>query len=420
MAILLTLDYKTYVMEVLMSNEPNSKVNDPPQKGSLMEILLTSLRLGLTSFGGPVAHLAYFKDEYVDKKKWLDDKLYADIIAVCQFLPGPASSQVGISIGMLRGGIPGGILSFLGFTVPSVLVLIIFALVYQTFDLEGAVFINSLKIVAVAVVLHALIGMGRNLAPDFPRMLMAIGAAGLMLIYPNAWIQILTIVIGGIIGYILFRNKAENKISDFKFNLTRKVGIISFSTLAGLLILLPVLNSMFNSQYLNLIDIFFRVGSIVFGGGHVVLPMIEREVVPTGLVTPDQFLAGYGMAQAVPGPLFTFASYLGTVMLGTTGGIVATVAMFLPSFLLVMSALPFLNVLRGNEKFQSVLMGVNATVVGILLAAFYDPVFTSGINTGRDFFLALLLFFMLFRMKLPAWMIVILGVIAGYLLQLLP
>jgi chromate transporter len=385
-----------------------------------MEILTTSLRLGLTSFGGPVAHLAYFKDEYVDKKKWLDDKLYADIIAVCQFLPGPASSQVGISIGMLRGGIPGGVLSFLGFTIPSVLVLIIFALMYQTFDLEGAVFINSLKIVAVAVVLHALIGMGRNLAPDVPRMFMAIGAAGLMLLYPNAWVQILTIAIGGVIGYILFRDKAENKISDFKFNLSRKVGIISFSTLVGLLILLPVLNSMFNSQYLNLIDIFFRVGSIVFGGGHVVLPMIEREVVPTGLVTPDQFLAGYGMAQAVPGPLFTFASYLGTVMLGTTGGIVATVAMFLPSFLLVMSALPFLDVLRGNEKFQSVLMGVNATVVGILLAAFYNPVLTSGINTGRDFFLALLLFFMLFRMKLPVWMIVILGVIVGYLLQLLP
>lgn len=403
-----------------MSNESNTEINNRREKGSLMEILLTSLRLGLTSFGGPVAHLAYFKDEYVDKKKWLDDKLYADIIAVCQFLPGPASSQVGISIGMLRGGIPGGVLSFLGFTMPSVLVLIIFALMYQTFDLEGAVFINSLKIVAVAVVLHALIGMGRNLAPDVPRMFMAIGAAGLMLLYPNAWIQILTIAIGGVIGYILFRDKAENKISDFKFNLSRKVGIISFSTLVGLLILLPVLNSMFNSQYLNLIDIFFRVGSIVFGGGHVVLPMIEREVVPTGLVTPDQFLAGYGMAQAVPGPLFTFASYLGTVMLGTTGGIVATAAMFLPSFLLVMSALPFLNVLRGNEKFQSVLMGVNATVVGILLAAFYNPVFTSGINTGRDFFLALLLFFMLFRMKLPAWMIVILGVIAGYLLQLLP
>lgn len=403
-----------------MSNESNTEMNKHREKGSLMEILLTSLRLGLTSFGGPVAHLAYFKDEYVDKKKWLDDKLYADIIAVCQFLPGPASSQVGISIGMLRGGIPGGVLSFLGFTIPSVLVLIIFALMYQTFDLEGAVFINSLKIVAVAVVLHALIGMGRNLAPDVPRMFMAIGAAGLMLLYPNAWVQILTIAIGGVIGYILFRDKAENKISDFKFNLSRKVGIISFSTLVGLLILLPVLNSMFNSQYLNLIDIFFRVGSIVFGGGHVVLPMIEREVVPTGLVTPDQFLAGYGMAQAVPGPLFTFASYLGTVMLGTTGGIVATVAMFLPSFLLVMSALPFLDVLRGNEKFQSVLMGVNATVVGILLAAFYNPVLTSGINTGRDFFLALLLFFMLFRMKLPVWMIVILGVIVGYLLQLLP
>lgn len=403
-----------------MSNESNSRVDRNRNQGNLMEILMTSLRLGLTSFGGPVAHLAYFKEEYVNKKKWLDDKLYADIIAVCQFLPGPASSQVGISIGMLRGGIPGGILSFLGFTVPSVLVLIIFALMYQSFDLEGAVFINSLKVVAVAVVLHALIGMGRNLAPDVPRMFMAIGAAGLVLIYPTAWMQILVIFIGGFIGYILFKDQAENKITDFKFNLTRRIGIISFSALIGLLILLPILNSMFNSQYLNLIDIFFRVGSIVFGGGHVVLPMIEREVVPTGLVTADQFLAGYGMAQAVPGPLFTFASYLGTVMLGTTGGIIATIAMFLPSFLLVMSALPFLNLLRGNENFQSVLMGVNATVVGILLAAFYNPVFTSGISSGGDFFLALLLFFMLFKMKMPAWMIVILGVIVGYLLQLLP
>ncbi len=402
-----------------MAHHPNS--NDNSQSGgNLIEILLTSLRLGLTSFGGPVAHLAYFKEEYVNKKKWLDDKLYADIIAVCQFLPGPASSQVGISIGMLRGGIPGGILSFLGFTLPSVLVLIIFALLYQTLDLEGAVFINSLKVVAVAVVLHALLGMGKNLAPDVPRMLMAIAAAGLMLIYPNAWIQILTILLGGLIGYFLFKNKAENKLADFKFNLTRKIGIISFSTLIGLLVFLPLLSSLFDNQYLNIFDIFFRVGSIVFGGGHVVLPMIEREVVPTGLVSADEFLAGYGMAQAVPGPLFTFASYLGTVILGTTGGIIATIAMFLPSFLLVMSALPFLNLLRGNKNFQSVLMGVNATVVGILLAAFYDPVFISGINSGRDFFLALLLFFLLYKMKVPAWMIVILGVAAGYLLQLLP
>ncbi|WP_462419800.1 chromate efflux transporter [Salinicoccus sp. Marseille-QA3877] len=402
-----------------MTNHSNSNNNN--QSGSnLMEILLTSLRLGLTSFGGPVAHLAYFKEEYVNRKKWLDDKLYADIIAVCQFLPGPASSQVGISIGMLRGGIAGGILSFLGFTLPSVLVLIIFALLYQNLDLEGAVFINSLKVVAVAVVLHALLGMGKNLAPDIPRMLMAIAAAGLMLIYPNAWIQILTILLGGLLGYFLFKNKAENKITDFKFNLTRKIGIISFSTLIGLLILLPLLNSLFDNQYLNIFDIFFRVGSIVFGGGHVVLPMIEREVVPTGLVSADEFLAGYGMAQAVPGPLFTFASYLGTVMLGTMGGIIATIAMFLPSFLLVMSALPFLNLLRGNKKFQSILMGVNATVVGILLAAFYNPVFISGINSGSDFFLALLLFFLLYKMKVPAWMIVILGVAVGYLLQLLP
>lgn len=249
---------------------------------------------------------------------------------------------------------------------------------------------------------------------------MAIAAAGLMLIYPNAWIQILTILLGGLLGYFLFKNKAENKITDFKFNLTQRIGIISFSTLIGLLILLPLLNSLFDNQYLNIFDIFFRVGSIVFGGGHVVLPMIEREVVPTGLVSADEFLAGYGMAQAVPGPLFTFASYLGTVMLGTMGGIIATIAMFLPSFLLVMSALPFLNLLRGNKKFQSILMGVNAAVVGILLAAFYNPVFISGINSGSDFFLALLLFFLLFKMKIPAWMIVILGVVVGYLLQLLP
>lgn len=394
--------------------------NNNQSGGSLIEILLTSLRLGLTSFGGPVAHLAYFKEEYVNKKKWLDDKLYADIIAVCQFLPGPASSQVGISIGMLRGGIAGGVLSFLGFTLPSVLVLIIFALLYQTLNLEGAVFINSLKVVAVAVVLHALLGMGKNLAPDIPRMLMAIAAAGLMLIYPNAWIQILTILLGGLIGYFLFKNKSENKMTGFKFNLTRKMGIISFSTLIGLLVLLPILNSLFDNQYLNIFDIFFRVGSIVFGGGHVVLPMIEREVVPTGLISADEFLAGYGMAQAVPGPLFTFASYLGAVMLGVTGGFIAMIAMFLPSFLLVMSALPFLNILRGNKIFQSVLMGVNATVVGILLAAFYDPVFISGINSGSDFFLALLLFFLLYKMKVPAWMIVILGVAAGYPLQLLP
>ncbi len=394
--------------------------NNNQSGGSLIEILLTSLRLGLTSFGGPVAHLAYFKEEYVNKKKWLDDKLYADIIAVCQFLPGPASSQVGISIGMLRGGIAGGVLSFLGFTLPSVLVLIIFALLYQTLNLEGAVFINSLKVVAVAVVLHALLGMGKNLAPDIPRMLMAIAAAGLMLIYPNAWIQILTILLGGLIGYFLFKNKSENKLTGFKFNLTRKMGIISFSTLIGLLVLLPILNSLFDNQYLNIFDIFFRVGSIVFGGGHVVLPMIEREVVPTGLISADEFLAGYGMAQAVPGPLFTFASYLGAVMLGVTGGFIAMIAMFLPSFLLVMSALPFLNILRGNKIFQSVLMGVNATVVGILLAAFYDPVFISGINSGSDFFLALLLFFLLYKMKVPAWMIVILGVAAGYPLQLLP
>lgn len=389
-------------------------------KSNLLDILVTSTRLGLTSFGGPVAHLAYFKEEYVNRKEWLDDKLYADIIALCQFLPGPASSQVGISIGMLRGGLLGGFLSWLGFTLPSVIVLIVFALLYQTMNLDDAVFIQSLKVVAVAVVLHALLGMARSLAPDTPRIIMAILAAGLLLMYPSAWIQILVIILGGGAGYMLFKNQAENKLSGFNISITKKIGIYSFVTLLALLIILPVLNSIIDNTYLNITDVFFRVGSIVFGGGHVVLPLIEREVVPTGLVTADEFLAGYGMAQAVPGPLFTFASYLGAMIAGTSGAVVATIAMFLPSFLLVMSALPFLNMLRGNKSFQSILMGVNAVVVGILLAAFYNPVFTSGIVTGRDFFLATILFLLLFKWKVPAWLVVICGVAIGYVIHFLP
>src|SRR5699024_3597019 len=226
------------------------------------------------SFGGPVAHLAYFKDEYIDRKKWLTDKMYADLIALCQFLPGPASSQVGISIGILRGGLLGGIVSFIGFTLPSIIVLVIFALLYQSFSLEGAIFIQSLKVVAVSVVLHALIGLGKKLTPDKSRLAIALVSAIVLLLYPSAWMQILIIV----------------------------------------LIVLPILNNTFNNALLNIFDVFFRVGSLVFGGGHVVLPMIERELVPLGLLSSGEFLAGYGMAQAVPGPLFTFASYLGTMI----------------------------------------------------------------------------------------------------------
>ncbi|MFC4023493.1 chromate efflux transporter [Oceanobacillus longus] len=383
---------------------------------SLLEILITSFKLGLTSFGGPVAHLGYFKDEYVDKKKWLDDKMYADIIALCQFLPGPASSQVGIAIGMLRGGLMGGIVSWFGFTIPSIIVLIVFALLYQSFSLGDATWISSLKIVAVAVVAHALIGMGKNLTPDRPRIAMALAAALVMLLFPSAFIQILIIIAAALFGYFMFSKQVQPKVNPFQVTVTKTQGVISLAILAVLLIGLPIVSQVVTNHYITIFDIFFRVGSIVFGGGHVVLPLLEQEVVPNGLVTSGEFLAGYGMAQAVPGPLFTFASYLGTMMSGVAGGIVATVAMFLPSFLLVIGALPFLNELRNRSSFQGILTGVNAAVVGILLAALYDPVFTSSVVSGADFAMAAILFALLYFWKKPAWMIVIIGVLMGELI----
>ncbi len=384
-----------------------------------IEILLVSSRLGLTSFGGPVAHLAYFKDEYVDRKKWLDDKMYADIIALCQFLPGPASSQVGIAIGMMRGGMLGGFLSWFGFTMPSILILVIFAMLYQTFSLGDGTFIHSLKIVAAAVVLHAIIGLGKKLTPDRTRIAIALVAALIMLLYPSAWMQLLIIVGTGLLGLRLFNDKTETNVKPFPVSLSKKVGVCALILLGTLLIALPILNRFTDSALLSLFDTFFRVGALVFGGGHVVLPMIEREIVPQGLLSADQFLAGYGMAQAVPGPLFTFASYLGTMLEGITGAIVVTVAIFLPSFLLITAALPFLNELRQRASFQKILIGVNASVVGILLAAFYDPVIKSAIMSGEDFALAAILFALLSIWKLPAWMIVLIGVIGGYAIQLI-
>ncbi|MFD1018642.1 chromate efflux transporter [Thalassobacillus hwangdonensis] len=383
----------------------------------LLEILFASTKLGLTSFGGPVAHLAYFKDEYIDRRKWLDDKTYADIIALCQFLPGPASSQVGISIGMLRAGLLGGIVSWIGFTLPSIIVLVVFAMLYQTYSLEDATFIHSLKVVAAAVVLHALIGLGKKLTPDKTRIGIALIAATIMLLYPSAWMQIIIIVGAGLVGLKLFREKAESKVQPFSINISKKLGITSLAILITTLIVTPLLTRMTDNPLISIFDTFFRVGSLVFGGGHVVLPMIEREVVPPGLLSPDEFLAGYGMAQAVPGPLFTFSSYLGTMMEGIAGAVVATLGIFLPSFLLIIAALPFLNELRKRASFQGVLMGVNASVVGILLAAFYDPVIKSSIFGAADFALGTVLFALLNIWKVPAWMIVLLGVAGGYLIN---
>lgn len=384
---------------------------------NLLEIFLSSLKLGLTSFGGPVAHLAYFKVEYVDRRKWLDDKLYADIIALCQFLPGPASSQVGMTIGMIRGGLIGGIISWLGFTLPSIVVLVVFAMLYGSFSLENAIFIHSLKIVAVAVVLHALIDLGKKLTPDKKRIAIAIIAATIMLVYPSAWMQILIILGAAVLGIFLFHEKKALNVNDISVKISKKTAVMSFSLLIALLFITPFLVKLTDNIYVRIFDSFFRVGSLVFGGGHVVLPMIEREVVG-GLLSPDTFLAGYGMSQAVPGPLFTFASYLGTVMAGLSGATVATIAIFLPSFLLIIATLPFINELRKRTSFQRMLMAVNASVVGILLAAFYNPVLKSSILHANDFALALILFYLLHTWKVPAWLVVISGIIGGYVINI--
>ncbi|WP_210610613.1 chromate efflux transporter [Priestia flexa] len=383
-----------------------------------IEILLISTKLGLTSFGGPIAHLGYFREEYVKKRKWLDEKSYADLIALCQFLPGPASSQVGISIGMLRGGIFGGVLSWIGFTMPSVIVLILFAYLVQGFDASSAGWINGLKIVAVAVVAQAVLGMGKNLAPDRPRITMAIVAALITLFFPSAIGQIGTIIAAGIVGYVLYKEIKMDDVQDMPITISRKVGALAWIVFIALLVGLPLLRTAFPTIWMGIIDIYYRVGSIVFGGGHVVLPMLEREVVPIGMVTESEFLAGYGATQAVPGPLFTFASYLGTVTAGWSGALVATAAMFLPSFLLVLGTLPFWNVLRKKPSVRAALMGVNAAVVGILLAALYDPVFTSAIKTTPDFALALVAFGLLMYWKVAPWIVVLATALGGYVLSI--
>lgn len=381
------------------------------KKNNYAEILKASTKLGLTSFGGPAAHIGYFRDEYVTKRKWLDDKAYADLVALCQFLPGPASSQVGISIGMLRGGIFGGFLSWFGFTMPSVILLMLFALIVTNGSFDSG-WIQGLKIVAVAVVAHALLGMGKSLAPDRQRIAIAVGAAIIILLIPTTWAQIGVIVLAGIVGYAIYRKDKAPDPVKLVLSFGKKTGLAAWAIFATLLIGLPLIRPFIESTSFAIFDIFYRVGSIVFGGGHVVLPMLEREVVPDWM-TPDTFIAGYGAAQAVPGPLFTLASYLGQLMNGGWGLVIAVVAMFLPSFLLVIGTLPFWSIIRTKSGVQAALKGVNASVVGILLAALYDPVFTSGIRGPVDFAIAITAFAMLVYFKLAPWIVVLVTAVLG-------
>jgi len=396
----------------------NSKKKSPSLK-TLLEIFKASTKLGFTSFGGPTAHLGYFHEEYIRRKKWLDEKTYAELVALCQFLPGPASSQVGIGIGVMRGGALGGIISFLGFTMPSVIALIIFALLVQGFDVSDAGWIHGLKIVAVAVVAHAILGMAKNLTPDLPRKAIAISAIAVVLLWQTAFAQVGIILLAGILGYVLFIQSNEGNTSNFSFPITKKFGIFCLTLFFGLLILLPILREIVSSRLVAMFDSFYRAGSLVFGGGHVVLPLLEREFVPAGWISEEAFLAGYGATQAVPGPMFTFAAYIGAVMDGWIGGILATIAIFLPAFLLVFGTLPFWNALRRNGKMKGAFMGMNAAVVGILISALYDPIFTSAIIEPIDFVFAVILFSMLTYWKMAPWIIVITGVVGGIILSLI-
>jgi chromate transporter len=391
-------------------------------RGSVLEVLAASTRLGLTSFGGPIAHLGYFRDEYVVRRKWIDEQSYADLVALCQFLPGPASSQVGIGLGIIRAGLLGGVVAWLGFTLPSAIALMLFAFGVQSVDVTDAGWLHGLKIVAVAVVAQAVWGMARSLCPDRERATIAILAAIAVLAFPTALGQVGTIAVAGLIGWRLLPTTAVPTSHTTRVPLSRRAGMVAWVLFFALLIGLPLLRQVAPSQGLAVFDSFYRVGSLVFGGGHVVLPLLWAEVVPTGWVSNEQFVAGYGAAQAVPGPLFTFSAYLGTVMNqppnGFGGATLALVAIFLPSFFLVAGALPFWDTVRALPSFQAALRGINAAVVGLLLAALYNPVWTSAIFGAADFALAIVAFGLLMFWKLPPWLVVILAAVGGQIFSM--
>ena len=391
------------------------------ERGSALSVLLAFLKLGLMSFGGPVAHLGYFRDEFVARRKWLDEATYVDLVALCQFLPGPASSQVGISIGMLRAGLKGALAAWVGFTMPSALAMIAFAYgVASWADAGRGAWLHGLKIVAVAVVAQAVWNMARTLAPDRERATLAVGAAVLMLALPSTLGQVAVIVLGGFFGWLLLPGETREDRAPLVVPLRRGIAIGALALFAILLVGLPLVAGATASQWIKLIDSFYRSGSLVFGGGHVVLPLLQQQVVPPGWVDNDTFLAGYGAAQAVPGPLFTFAAYLGAVMRpppnGFVGGMLCLLAIYLPSFLLLVGTLPFWNALRRRAAVKAALTGINAAVVGLLLAALYTPVWTSAILGPADFAIGLAAFLLLAFWKVPPWLVVILGAATAQLI----
>lgn len=386
-----------------------------------MEPFLIFLRLGLTSFGGPIAHLGYFREEFVERRRWLTEQAFADLVALCQFLPGPTSSQVCYAIGMMRGGIRGAIGAWFGFTLPSGLIMILAGYGLQwAGNQPRAGWLHGLKIVAVAVVAQAVWSMATKLCPDRLRIGFAIIAAMAVLLSDTAWIQILTIGLGALAGWKLIRMELNTEAGQSLTHLpSRWVSLLSMMLFAFCLLLVPALTAGRREGWLPLFDSFYRAGSLVFGGGHVVLPLLQAEVVPKGWVSNNTFLAGYGLAQALPGPLFSFAAYLGTAKSGSPTGWLAGVwclfSILLPPMLLVNGLLPLWSRLRGSASAQALLAGANATVVGVLLAALYQPIWTSAIDSPESFALALMLFAGIRFWAIAPWILVIAGCVAGTL-----
>ena len=386
------------------------------ERGGLGEVLGASLRLGLTSFGGPIAHIGYFRHEYVERRRWLGEAQFADLLALCQALPGPASSQLGIAIGTIRAGRLGGIVAWLGFTLPSAVALVTFGLLTATVDLAEVGWVRGLKLAAVAIVAQAVLAMWRSLAPDIARSALVLGAAVAALALPSPTTQVAIIGAGWLIGRVALSPPADSPTGSAPVG-GRHASILLLGLFGVLLVGLPVLRSALEVQGVALAETFYRAGSLVFGGGHVVLPLLHEAVVPVGWVGEDRFLAGYGAAQAVPGPLFTFAGYLGASMgpepNGVPGGVLALVAIFLPSFLLVWGVLPFWDALRANHAVRRSLVGVNAAVVGILLAALITPVWTSAVGGPVDVAIAAIAAGLLIVARAPPWAVVVLTALAA-------
>lgn len=387
--------------------------------GKLREVAAAFLKLGLISFGGPVAHLGYLREEFVRKRRWLDDAAYGDLVALCQFLPGPASSQVVFALGLQRAGAWGGVLASLGFTLPSAVLMILFGYgVSALSDLQGAGWLHGLKLVAVAVVAQAVWGMGRNLCPDRVQLTIGVLSAAVLLFLPGAMAQLGVIAGGGVVGWWLYRHSVPSKGEPGPAGWRQhRIAVGLLATFFLLLFLLPVLTRATGRQDVALFDSFYRAGSLVFGGGHVVLPLLRAEVVPHGWLTDDRFLAGYGAAQALPGPLFTFAAYLGTAIHSGPdawrGGLWCLLAIFLPAWLLIAGALPFWQQLRSGAWTQAALRGANAAVVGVLLAALYNPVWLEGVKTRTDAGAVMVAFGLLQWWRMPPWLGVLLGAAAG-------